>query len=207
MRWRLTNRLGLSAGLEISHFSNAAFKTPNLGINIPTFNLGLSYKLFKETPLLIKNDVPACNKKWQYSVFGRLGVNELAGPGGKKYLYVGVSGYFMKPLNLKRQIGIGVDVYYSEAVVEMLHRFDIAIKSNFEAIRPGLSFVYIMNFRKLAFVSQLGAYLYNKEKSDGYIFDRVALQYTFKDHFLIQLGLKTHLARAEVFELGLGYKF
>jgi hypothetical protein len=138
---------------------------------------------------------------------GRFGINELYGPGGKKYPYYCVTGYFLKPLSLKRQIGIGLDIFYSEAVVETLRRREIEIKSKLEAIRPGLSFAYIMNFSRLSFVAQLGAYLHNKEKSDGYIYDRVALQYTVKNHYLFQLGLKTHLARAEVLELGFGYKF
>ncbi|HNW90559.1 MAG TPA: acyloxyacyl hydrolase [Bacteroidales bacterium] len=207
MRWNITGRLGLSAGIALSHFSNAAFKIPNFGINIPTLNMGFSYKLYKDTPEVIKNEIPAADKKWQYSIIGRFGVNELYGAGGRKYPYYCLSGYFMKPLSIKRQIGIGTEVYYSEAVAEMLRRREIAIKSKLEAIRPGLSFVYMMNFSRLSFVAQLGAYLYNKEISDGYIFDRVALQYTVKDHFLFQVGIKTHLARAEVLELGMGYKF
>ncbi len=207
MRWNITKRLGLAAGLTLSHFSNAAFKVPNLGINIPTVHLGLSYKLFRETPGQIKNDVPQADKRWQFAVVGRFGVNELYGAGGPKYPYYGLTGYFMKPLNLKRQIGIGCDIYYSGAVLEMIHRREIAIKSRFEAIRPGLSFVYIMNFSHLSLVLHLGAYLYNKENSDGYFYDRVALQYTVKKHILFQLGLKTHLMRAEVLEFGFGYKF
>ena len=207
MRWAITNRLGFSAGISLSHFSNAAFKVPNLGINLPTINMGFSYKLFKDTPDIIKNEVHPYEKKWQYSILGRFGVNELYGAGGRKYPYYCLSGYFMRPLSLKRQIGIGLDVYYSEAVAEMLRRREIPTKSKADAIRPGLSFVYIMNFSRLSFVAQLGAYLYNKETSDGYIFDRVSLQYTIKNHYLIQLGIKTHLARAEVLEFGVGYKF
>ncbi|HOY33270.1 MAG TPA: acyloxyacyl hydrolase [Bacteroidales bacterium] len=207
LRWNITDRFGLSAGISLSHFSNGAIKVPNLGINVPTLNMGLSYKLFKDTPESISNVAPLADKKWQYSVLGRFGVNELYGAGGRKYPYYCLTGYFMKPLSMKRQIGAGIDIYYSESVVEMMHRRNIPMNSKLEAIRPGLSFVYMMNFSRLSFITQLGAYIYNKEKSDGYIFDRVALQYTVKDHYLFQIGLKTHLARAEVLEMGIGYRF
>ncbi|HNW70004.1 MAG TPA: acyloxyacyl hydrolase [Bacteroidales bacterium] len=207
MRWNMTKRLGLSAGLAFSHFSNAAFKTPNLGINIPTLNIGVSYKLYKETPEFIKNEVPDCNKKWQYEVLGGFGVNELYGAGGRKYPYFCLTGYFLKPLSLKRQLGIGLDVFYSEAVVESLGREGVVLKSKLEAIKPGLSCAYVMNFSHLAFIAQFGVYLYTKDKSTGYFFDRLALQYTVKNHYLFQLGLKTHFAKAEVLELGVGYKF
>jgi len=207
LRWHITDRLGFSAGISISHFSNACYKVPNFGINIPTLNMGLSYRLNKTPAAIIKNEIPAADKKWQFSIMGSFGLNELAGPGGRKYPYYCLSGFFMKPASLKRQFGIGLDVYYSEALGTLIQRSDSVSNIKYQAIRPGLSFAYIMNFARLSFVAQLGAYLYTKEKTDGYIWDRVALRYTVKDHYLFQMGLKTHLSRAEVLELSVGYKF
>ena len=207
MRWSFSKRLMLMAGIEMSHLSNGAFKTPNLGINIPTVNVGLSYKLHKEPVEIIMNEIPAYNKRWQYTVMGHFGVSELYPANGKKYTAYILTGYFMKPLGLKRKIGAAVDVFYDNAIAEVMRRNDIIIGNKFETIKAGVSFVYEMNFSHLSFVAQIGGYLIAKDKSDGYVFDRVALNYTFKKHYVVQLGLKTHLTTADMVEVGFGYKF
>ncbi|MCK9613237.1 MAG: acyloxyacyl hydrolase [Bacteroidales bacterium] len=207
LNWNITDRLVINGGFDISHFSNGAFKIPNLGLNILSLNMGLSYKLSRITPNIIKREVPAYNKKWQYHVFGRFGVNELYPPGGKKYPVYCMTAYFLKPLGIKRLLGVGLDIFYSESVVDYLRRSGTGIKNKVEAVKPGVSAVYEMNFSHLSFVVQFGAYLYAKDKSDGYIYDRVALQYTFKNHYMVQLGMKTHWLKAEVVELSVGYKF
>lgn len=207
MRWAITQRFTLTAGIGMSHLSNGAFKTPNLGINIPTLTMGVSYRLYKPPLALIKRDIPKCDKRWQFTIMGHFGLSELYPADGKKYTAYILSGYFMKPLGLKREIGIGTDVFYDNAIVKYMQKSDSTIQNKWESIRPGLSFVYKMNFSHLSFIAQIGSYLYAKDNSDGYIFDRVALQYTLKNHFVIQLGLKTHLTTADMVEIGFGYKF
>ncbi len=45
-------------GLGFMHFSNGATKTPNYGINIPTANMGIAYRLGKPTPYTRKKLLP-----------------------------------------------------------------------------------------------------------------------------------------------------
>ncbi len=207
MRWLVSKRLSLMAGIEMSHLSNGAFKTPNLGINIPTVNVGLSYKLHKEPVVLIKKEVPVYDRKWQYTVMGHFGASELYPANGKKYMAYILTGYFMKPLGIKRNIGAAVDVFYDNAISEVMRRNDEMVHNKFETIKAGVSFVYEMNFSHLSFIAQIGSYLIAKDKSDGYIFDRVAFNYTFSKHYVVQLGLKTHLTTADMVEVGFGYRF
>jgi hypothetical protein len=56
-------------------------------------------------------------------------------------------------------------------------------------------------------VMQLGVYMYTRIKKEGYIYDRLALQYCLKNHYIIHLGLKTHLFYADMIEYGFGYRF
>ena len=207
MRWSVTSRFTLSAGIGMSHLSNGAFKTPNLGINIPLLNIGISYRFYNPTINYVKRELPQCNKRWQYTIMGNFGLSEMYPANGQKYTAYALSGYFMKPLGFKRKIGIGLDLFYDNAVIESLERNDVVVKNKLQAIKPGLSFVYEMNFSHLSLIAQIGSYLYAKDQSDGYIFDRVALRYTIKNHYCFQLGLKTHLSTADMVEVGFGYRF
>lgn len=50
-------------------------------------------------------------------------------------------------------------------------------------------------------------YKYNINKEDGWFYTRASLKYEVTPHFLLSLGLKTHLHRAEFIEWGVGYRF
>jgi hypothetical protein len=208
LRWKPVPRLDITTGISLTHFSNGAIKTPNLGINVPAVNLGIAWKMDKVQPERIRQELPSFNKrKWEFNVIGMFGISELYAAGGPKYTAYIVSASFLKPLSMKRKIGIGVDIFYDNAVVESLHRVKVEVGNKLEVIRPGLSFTYKLEFSKLAIVMQAGAYVYSKYKGDGYIYDRFALQYRFGDHILIHLAMKTHLFRADMIEYGIGYKF
>jgi len=43
--------------IGMTHFSNGSFKTPNLGINIPTINTGITYLLSSEDKMIIPQDL------------------------------------------------------------------------------------------------------------------------------------------------------
>jgi hypothetical protein len=208
LRWKPAPRFDVNIGISLTHFSNGAIKTPNLGINIPTLNLSLAYKTDKEQPERIKNEIPAINKKkWEFNVIGIFGISELYAAYGPKYTAYVISASFLKPLSLKRKMGIGLDVFYDNAVLESMRRLHIEVKNNFEVIRPGLTFTHKIEISHLAIVMQLGAYVYTKYKKDGYLYDRLSLQYRFGQHVLLHLGLKTHLFTADMIEYGIGYKF
>ena len=51
----------------------------------------------------------------------------------------------------------------------------------------------------------MGHYLYNGWKDDGNIYHRICLNYYFEKLFIC-LNLKTHYARADMVELGVGYR-
>ena len=54
--FKISDKLKLSTGIGFSHFSNANFKTPNLGINIPSVSIGGYYQLGKTKPMVEPSD-------------------------------------------------------------------------------------------------------------------------------------------------------
>jgi len=49
-------------------------------------------------------------------------------------------------------------------------------------------------------------YAYNIEKEHGWLYTRASLKYLINKHIFLNLGLKTHLQKAEFIEWGIGYR-
>jgi len=206
-RWNITNRWTLNAGISLTHFSNGAFKTPNLGINITTLHLGASWKINKNPSEKILQTIPVINKKKiEFSFYALFGTKELNPPDGKKYLSYCFSTTIMKPLSIKRKLGLGIDVSVSYAYLESLKERGIEPSNDFQKLRPGVNISYKLDFSHLAMLMQVGCYLYTLQTKDGYIYDRFSFEYTFKKHYIIHLGLKSHFFTADLIELGVGYR-
>jgi hypothetical protein len=72
-------------------------------------------------------------------------------------------------------------------------------------IRPGIHIGHQLEFSKLTVATQIGYYIYAKDKSDGPIYSRFALRYKLNSKLLLNLALKTHYAKADFIEWGVGY--
>lgn len=210
MRWKCTPRLHLTAGACLTHFSNGAIKTPNLGINIATVNAGLAYKMNARVASMKPFEKPEpLLHPWQFSVTGIFGVSELYAAYGPKFKAFVISGTAVKAVGKrsKRLLGVGLDIFYDEANIESLARLGTPVTHNLEVVRPGLNVTHTLVFSHLSLIMQLGGYVYTLYKTDGYCYDRIALQYRFKKHYNLHLALKTHLFRADMIEYGIGYTF
>jgi hypothetical protein len=51
-----------------------------------------------------------------------------------------------------------------------------------------------------------GYYLYNRYKDDGNIYSRLCLRYHFSDRYFAVLNLKSHFAKADYWEYGIGMR-
>lgn len=210
MRWRVTQRLSINAGVSLTHFSNGAIKTPNLGINLATISAGAAYKITADAvPMQQFIISEVLNRKWEFSVMGMIGFSELYAAYGPKFMAYMVSATALKPVGKrgKRLIGAGLDIFYDEANIEALIRLGTPVEKDVMVLRPGLNFTHKFTFSHLSILMQVGGYLYTRYKGDGYLYDRIALQYRFNKHYNVHLGLKTHLFTADMVEYGIGYTF
>jgi hypothetical protein len=206
-KWMLLKKILASGGIGITHFSNGAFKTPNLGINIPTLNLGLAYIIHSEKKKDFNPDVNTLNKKMEIYAFLSGGMKEIYPAYGDKYGAFSLSASLLKPLSLKRKIGAGFDLFWEFSNIRNLKRNDIEVKHDYEVIKPGLHIGHQLEFSRLSFVTQLGFYLYAMDKSDGPVYTRIALRYKINKKLMANLAMKTHFAKADFVEWGIGYVF
>jgi len=57
-RYKLSSHLFFNFNAGITHFSNGSYRTPNLGINNPSANIGVAYQLHPPSPFVVSKSEP-----------------------------------------------------------------------------------------------------------------------------------------------------
>ncbi|MEE4177496.1 MAG: acyloxyacyl hydrolase [Bacteroides sp.] len=195
----------MRAGYGMTHFSNGKTRTPNKGLNIPALKLVLAYEFIPPAPM---QQAPM-EKRENYSlrVFGATGYTRLYPPGGPAYMEFTLSTTFSRNLSEKVSLGLGADLFWGFSDREVLRRKDQLPASPAGLLKPGLHFSYEQWFGKTAFIIHQGFYLYAANTKDGPGYNRIGFRHHLTEKWLINLSLKSHLFRADYFELGVGYRF
>lgn len=203
----LSKKLKLNTGFGMSHASNAAMKTPNLGLNIPTAHLGLSYILGNKEWVCKKDSVPPCVKSIRVSIIGAFGVKELEVPTGNKYVAYSLQLNAYKPLNYKNRIGGGVEAGYNEATKAVWEDDGITNYKFKDIVQVGVKVGYEYRIHRLSLPLEFGYYIHKTQSYNGKIFHRIGMRYNINKHLIANFTLFTHWAKADYFEWGLGYEF
>ncbi len=206
--FKLSPQLKLHSNFVFTHFSNTSFAKPNLGINIPTAGLGLSYHFGKKQSI----DTTSLNSfdkklnKWVYKISASFGVNETYTVINKKYIAAVASISAEKQLNRKSRIGFEANVFQNPALAAALRSLGESIDKDIEVLQLGIGPSYTLTIDNFGIFLQAGFYLKTRFKEVGNMYHRVGGIYDFNDKLSAHLILKTHFATAEYLEFGLGYK-
>lgn len=206
----------LEFGFGMTHFSNGASTLPNLGLNLPMVNFGFHHSIYKayrhvtgyEMPdkkLLHTQEILA-QRNWQFNVVLVTGFNDVDPPAGKRYGVLNMLTSAMRQTGRKHKWGGGIDIMYSDAVRHKL-AVDTIYVSALGNIQPGAKISYEFVVGRLSFPIEFGTYIYSRYKNFIPVYNRFAVHYLATDHLILNVSLKTHLARAEYFEYGLGWRF
>ncbi len=206
--------IGVYAGFGLIHYSNANFKAPNNSTNTLYFNAGLSY-LFNNInfPTLIpEGSWPSANyaERIRYNIAIRSGINEADVNGIGQFPFLTVSVFVDKRINYKSTFQVGADVFFSAFLEGLIDYRSIAfpgdgLTGDEDYRRIGVFVGHELRFRKNAFVSQLGYYVYWPYEFENRIYNRLGLKrYMFNDKFFAAITLKAHWAKAEAVEFGVG---
>jgi len=203
---QLFKRTFTTLGFGLDHFSNAGFKTPNLGLNMPFITAGVAHNFGKENALNKNTVAPFQRKPFYWYVQSGAGVNEINPPNQKKYVASSVSITREKKMSRKSSFGYGLDFYYNPAQMAFLKKDSIQINS-FENVQIGVSFLYILHFGELSFTSQLSYYLKTENEELGNIYHVFGARYALNNKVNLFILGKTHIDKAEFILVGIGYKF
>jgi hypothetical protein len=201
---KLSPRSALEMGAGITHYSNGSYSLPNLGINIATANLALRRSFGTNIARVSRPALPfSRNPQLLFHLGGFL--KKVYPPLGKNYFAGALSGLYLKPVNAKSTFGGGLDVFYDPSISARIDRLGEKRPKAADDFRPGLYGAYHFSLNHIGLMFNMGYYLYNGWKDDGNIYHRICLNYYFEKIFLC-MNLKTHYARADMVELGIGYR-
>ena len=201
----ITKRLSSSLGASFTHYSNGAFKIPNLGINIPSLNLALNYS-FGETRDL--QPISAQNEFGKYSIIvhGMVGFKENYPVNGPKYGAYNISGELIRRFGSKSQLSAMLDLFYNTSLKPRMIEANIPVNNAFDVMQQGVFVSYQVTVGKLAMLAGQGVYLRTKWKDDTHFYHRIGVIYSLTERVTARWTLKTHFFKADNFEFGLGYR-
>jgi hypothetical protein len=210
---RITGPLGFKAGISIVHYSNANVRAPNTSTNTFAFNAGLVYNLddYENTDYIKPSDRTKVREPVRYNLAFRTGINESDVINSGQYPFYIFSGYADKRLGGKSAFQLGADIYFSNFLKELI-RFqsisfpELNVNADDDYKRVGLFAGHELFINKVSVVSQLGYYVYYPFDFEGRVYNRMGLKRYFGDKWFAAVTLKSHGAKAEAVEFGVGVR-
>jgi hypothetical protein len=205
--------------MDMTHFSNGAFKVPNLGINLPYLSIGYQQYFRVNTTSQGHSDLekdaayrikprPKQNfltyQEWQLSVNGIFTCKETMPIGGKKYPVYAGSISLRRYGSQKSGLEVNFDVFSKQA---LLNYEPMVKKSQLDILQLGISSSYILPLDRFNFIFGAGVYIRDRYRADGPLYIRLGCRYYLTKSISAVFGLKTHYAKADYMEFGLSYHF
>lgn len=208
---RIWKNIGFNAGLLFVHHSNATIKSPNTSTNTVALNVGLTYHFSDKDEVQRASSFDNYPQNMRYNLIFRTGINEshIIGMGQKPFYHI--AAIAEKPLNNYGAAQLGVDLFLSHSLKELIPFLATSfpeenMNKDTDWKRVGLFLGYEWYLNKLTAEGNIGYYVHDEYKNNGSFYQRLGVRYYVTPNIYGVLSLKTHFAKAEAFEVGLGYK-
>lgn len=203
---------GFQTGLSLIHYSNANVKAPNTSVNSITLNVGLTYNLENENPEYISNlTKEKYTEPVKFNLALRSGINQSDVVGSAQYPFYIFSAYADKRVSHISAFQFGTDVFFSNFLKELIEFQSVAfpeldVSGNEDFKRVGIFAGHELFINKMSLESQLGYYVYYPFDFEGRVYFRVGLKRYFGEKWFGAVTLKSHGAKAEAVEFGIGIR-
>lgn len=194
------NRLAL--GADITHYSNAAWKTPNLGLNFMFVSLGYSRVLGQLSQLRYSKKI-SDPRGWTSHLYLIGAGKEVFPTGGKRYPIAALYGNVKRTINSKVGYELGLDVIYRSSTKAFLPQFS---KREIDLVQLGVYAGYDFTFDRFSTTVGMGYYFRDFYEPDGPFYHRIGLRYQCTDKLEVGVVLKSIFGKADYMEYCVGYK-
>ena len=208
----LTTTLAVQFGIQLIHFSNANFKAPNASTNTFAFNIGVQYKPRASTTPDYNEAAKeeALRGPIKFDLVLRGGLNESDFVGLGQHPFFVVSAMARKRLSFLSTVMLGSEYFHARFLEKEIAFLEVAfpnrVTPNTDFQRVGVFAGYQLHINRLSFLAQLGYYVYYPYDFEGRFYQRFGLQYDISRKLYVSTTLKTHGAKAEALEVGIGFK-
>ena len=210
-RQRIVDRLHWVTSIGLTHFSNGATRTPNMGINIFSVATGLSWYLKRPKDLI---DYKLRPKNYLFEFDGKrhfvtdyqytLGFKDMSQQyGAHQYFFIhNVATNLMLQLTERDRLGIGLEFIYDPSA-KALHPEWSRPR---DYVKIGGLVSYEMMFDRLSFMFNLGIRNNAPLPQKAFLFyQKVGLRYYFTDNLFATLSFTTYDIKADFISFGIGY--
>lgn len=209
-RVRLADRHHLLYGLDLTHLSNGSYRVPNLGLNMPYLSLGYEYKI-KEKDFTLPEDIPQIAARrypffgnWKLNLQAILSTKQVFPTGEKNYPVYAFAVTGRKIFRTKVGMETTFDIMSKQAIFGYKRYIP---KTQWTVLQLGVYVGYVLPLDHFQFVVGMGRYVKNRYDPDGWFYHRVGMRYQFNNGITANLVLKSHWAKADYIEWGVGYTF
>lgn len=215
VRYRIDKHWDVQAGLNFSHMSNAAFRVPNLGLNMYGAHVGIRYFPVTSQPERIDGTAPPLKNRWLAQARFGIAATESGFADGPLYPVYLASVYASKRYMSKNKAFAGVDYSYHSNIYAFMRNNEIMQgKEKANSWKGSVFFGNEFIYGRIGILMQVGIYFKQAVlKQDAYYEKLGANLYLIqsekgilKELYTCAL-LKTHKADAELVEVGLGVGF
>ncbi len=199
-KYKASERVELGTGLTFQHFSNGAIKQPNWGMNMLAVNLVASYLPTNKRSCYRTMPIPEITKRYEFNLMYAGGIRD--DQKGGHYYNSTLSAALSRRMNLKRTLGLGIDVFYNEYLKEDYNEPDNV------PTRKLISYAVFANSDMVAGRIRinigLGTYAVRSKDYTLPIYERAGLRYYITRQLFANVSIKAHAAKAEFIEWGVG---
>ena len=205
-RQRIVDRLHWVTSAGLTHFSNGATRTPNMGINIFSVATGFSWYLASPKSLIDKKLRP---KNYLFEFDGKrhfvtdvqytLGFKDMSQQyGTHNYYFVhNIAANLMLQLTERDRLGIGAE-FINDNSGKVTHpgwTNEIGVLASYEMLLDRVSFMFNLGLRNNDVLFSKSFLFYQK----------VALRYYFNENWFATLAFTTYDIKADFIGIGFGY--
>ena len=104
-------------------------------------------------------------------------------------------------------VGGQLDLYHDTAIRHHFRADGNTENDSNQSLQVGVSAFIEYKLTRFSFPIQLGTYLYDEFKANGAIYTKLGTRYAITKNLLLSFILKSHYAKADYFEGGLGWRF
>lgn len=195
-------RHSINASLDATHFSNGAYKVPNLGLNLPFISVGYGYKVRETADTTFSHE--KFQKKWEFGAIGFGSAKEIFPTEGKRYAVLGLNLVGRRYFGPRAGMELTFDILSKQAIFGYKPKVP---KTQADIIQMGVFVGYLLPLNHFQLITGMGVYVRDKYKPEDAFYHRVGMRYVFDNGINLNLVLKSHWARADYVEYGIGYTF
>ncbi|MDX1904899.1 MAG: acyloxyacyl hydrolase [Thermonemataceae bacterium] len=204
--YHLAKHWQLISALQLTHYSNGAYKLPNSGVNVISYALGAAYLLNPEQIKFKKTRSKSFVKQSYLDISSSIALIETVINQPTKHKIFNINFIFNRDISPGHRLQTGWDISWNEGIAYQINQ-KYAGKSNKPDYRRMAWLVGDeLNLGKMSLNIQFGVYFYRQFEaiSDMAFYQRYGLRYYPKPYFWLGAYLKSHAATAEAGEFTVG---